>query len=474
MTDQPSLVTVPATDRFSIARIFAFLRERTAHFFREHWESISVDLATFPPLLRLLVRVGYVSIFLLLVATLIHEFVGASFPQVATTFNSLTENQGITGRIPIPVLWISTIAYVVGWAFLLTGATGTRRRVFLPIWAFYMITWVNTQPEPDEISSMLCCGGFVIALLAGIVYTLTSRHPFWRRYSILEFGGWLLLLSFQMTLLLLGNSPEEIVGDLDQIFAGRISVFMGIPFGAMGIFYVTIPFWILLGIDASNGVADLSKALVNSLRQGLSAQWLRIATLPILIGLTLFLFILFILDLPVFFTFLGVMPLVIGVALVLVLIRKWQNRTAFILLWLGITAALYHLFLGFALYGSDLGAIVYEALLPPGFLFVTFLSLDVLTFGKRFAQEDGVILPRSARLLMYFGVALLFGAATLFRLNIRLADGTTDPSFSEVANAFGFVAFLGVGPFLLLWNTWRHRAELFEGVAEAQPQVPLS
>jgi hypothetical protein len=321
---------------------------------------------------------------------------------------------------------------------------------------------------------MLCCGGFVIALLAGIVYTITSRHPFWRRYSILEFGGWLLLLSLQMTLLLLGNSPEEIVGDLDQIFAGRISVFMGIPFGAMGIFYVTIPFWILLGIDASNGVADLSKALVNSLRQGLSAQWLRIATLPILIGLTLFLFILFILDLPVFFTFLGVMPLIVGVALILVLIRKWHNRTAFILLWLGITAALYHLFLGFAMYGSDLGAIVYEALLPPGFLFVTFLSLDVLTFGKRFAQEDGVILPRSARLLMYFGVALLFGAATLFRLNIRLADGSTDPSFSEVANAFGFVAFLGVGPFLLLSNTWRQRAELFEGVAAPQPQEQLS
>lgn len=465
MTEQPPLVSAPSN-------VFHFLRARTIHFFRDHWESIAVDPEFFPPLVRVLIRVGYITIFVVLLATLIHELAGAYLPQTTATFNNLTGGAEFEGRIPISILWLSTIAYVMGWAFLFTGATGTRRRIFLPILAFYSLTWFNTQPEPNELGSFLCCGGFVLTLLAGVVYALTARFPFWRHYSVVEFGGWLLLLSFQMGLLLLGNSTGEVASNLDQIFAGQTSTMMGIPLGAMGIFYITIPFWILLGIDASNGVADMSKTIVNSFRQGRTLPWLEVGTLPILIGLTILLLLLFLIKIPVFYTFLGVMPLLIGSALLLIIIRRWSYRTALIFLWLGIAATVYHLFLGFALYGSDLGAIVYEALLPPSFLFVTFLSLDVLTFGKRFAQQDGAIVPRSARLMMYFGVALIFAAATLFRLNIRLPDGSTDPSFSEMANALGFIAFLYVGPLVLLLNTWRHRQELFAGAeSESAPVV---
>jgi hypothetical protein len=460
MTEPTLTPPAPIASQSPLTRVFQFLSARTRHFFQEHWESISVDLNTFPPLLRALVRVGYASVFLLLLATLFHEFWGRALPQVTSGFDALGVAGNFEGQIPISVLWISTIAYVIGWSFLFTGVTGTKRRFFLPVWAFYLLTWVNTQPEPGELASNLCCGGFVITLLLGLVYTLSAKHPFWRQYSLLEFGGWFLLVSFQMGLFLLGNSTAEVASNLDQIFTGQTSLLLGIPFGAIGLFYVTIPFWILLGVDATNGVADMSHALVDGGREGVPDRYWQWFTLPILVGLTVFLFLLnyFI---SVFFTFFLVYPLLILIALVLMLVRRWTPRAALIILWLGIATAIYHVLLGSALYGTDLTTVLYDALLPPAFLFMLFLFLDVLTFGKRFAQEDSPNFPRSARLLMYFGAALLFGATTLFRLNARLPDGSTDPSFINLANNFVFVAFLFVGPLVLLWNTWRNRADLF-------------
>lgn len=458
MTDPSIAPTPPAAAPLS--RIFQFFRTRTRHFFQEHWESISIELQAFSPLLRALVRVGYGSVFFLLLATLFHEFFGRALPQITTGFDGLGTGTSFQGQIPISVLWISTLAYVIGWSFLFTGATGTKRRIFLPIWAFYLLTWVNTQPEPNEISSMLCCGGFVLTLLMGPLYTVTARRPFWRRYSLLEFGGWTLLVSFQMALFLLGNSTEEVAQNLDQIFAGQTAIFFGLPLGAIGLFYATIPFWILLGIDATEGVGEMSHALVNGGREGMSDQQLRWLTLPVLVGLAVFL-VLLNLFIPVFFTFFLVYPLLILVALGLMVLRRWSSRTALVMLWLGVATAIYHILLGSSLYGTDLTTVLYDALLPPSFLFMLFLFLDVLTFGKRFAQTESDTFPRSARLLIYFGAALLFGATTLFRLNTRLPDGTLDPSFTNLANSFVFVAFLFAGPLVFLWRTWRKRAELF-------------
>lgn len=467
MTEQPPLVSAPSNHQQSGSNVLHFLRARTIHFFRDHWESISVDLDTFPPLLRALVQVGYGSVFLILLATLVHEFAGRALPQVTTGFDGLGTGRSFEGQIPVTVLWISTIAYVIGWSFLFTGATGTKRRIFLPVWAFYLLTWVNTQPEPNEISSMLCCGGFIITLLVGLIYTLTARHPFWRTYSILEVAGWFALVAFQMGLFLLGNSTAEVASNLDQIFAGQTALFLGVPLGAIGLFYATIPFWILLGIDAANGVAEMSHAFVDAGREAISDRWLRWITLPVLVGLMAFL-VLLNFFIPVFFTFFLLYPLLILITLVLIVLRRWTSRAALILLWLGVTTAIYHILLGSAIYGTDLTTVLYDALLPPSFLFMLFLFLDVLTFGKRFAQTDSVTFPRSARLLMYFGAALLFGAATLFRLNARLSDGRTDPSFTDLANNFVLVAFLFAGPLVLLWNTWRHRKALF---ASAEPEI---
>jgi len=318
-----------------------------------------------------------------------------------------------TGEIPITVMGITAIAYVVGWTFLFTGATGTSRRLFIPLWLFYV--WSSTNMMTENWHALLV----LLPLGAGIGYIATYTRPFWRSYSPLEFGAWLAITGIPMAVFLLGSDSNEIATNLDRLFTGRLNreSFMG----GLGLFYITLPYWLWLGAEAVTGVAEISKPVVKTLRQAFTDKYLGFMTIPILSALLVIQLILFF-NRFVFPTFILVSLLLIGITFVLAVIRRLTSRAALILLWLGIASAVYHVLLGLIIFDSDPTELVVKTLIPPAFLFMFLMFVDVLTFGKRFAQTDSPRFPRPARLMLYFGVALLFAATTLFRLNIRIVD----------------------------------------------------
>lgn len=459
MTDQPVSPSSPASNETPFTVMVRLLRAQFMKAVRENWESVSVDLEAFPPLLRLLVRVGYASLLFMLVATLFHEFLGGFLPQAEGTFNTIqTEVPLADGEVPFTIMGITALAYTLGWSYLFTGATGTSRRLFIPLWLFYLWTATNMMTATWH-------GVFILLpLVAGIGYIRTYTRPFWRTYSPLEFVTWLGVTLIPMLIFMLTSDSNQIATNLDRLFIGRLNLktFMG----GLGLYYITLPYWMWLGIEAVTGVAEISKPVVRTFRLAFTDKYLTWFTVPILCVLLLIQFILFF-NSFVFPTFILASLLLIGVALVLGVMRRLTSRAALILLWLGVTSAVYHVLLGFIIFDSDPSEAIVRSLIPPALLFMFLMFMDVLTFGKRFAQTDSPRFPRPARLMLYFGVTLLFAATTLFRLNVTITGSTPEP-ISTIAEAFTTIvtaSFLILGPIALLWLTWRERKELFAEAA---------
>ncbi len=459
MTDQP--VPSPSASAANESPFTLMLRLLRAQFMkavRENWESVSVDLEVFPPLLRMLVRVGYASLLFMLVATLFHEFLGAYLPRAEGTFNTIqTEVPLASGDVPFTVMGITAIAYVLGWTYLFTGLTGTSRRLFIPLWLFYLWTAANMMTANWH-------GVFIVLpLAAGVGYIATSARPFWRTYSPLEFAMWLGVTGIPMLLFLLTSDSSQIATNLDRLFIGRLNLNTFV--GGLGLYYITLPYWVWLGIEAVTGVAEISKPVVRTLRQAITDKYLPWLTVPILFVLLIIQFILFF-NSFVDPTFILAALLLIGIALVLAVIRRLTSRAALIILWLGVTSAVYYILMGFILFDSDPGEAIVRFLIPPAFLFMFLMFMDVLTFGKRFAQTDSPRFPRAARLMLYFGLTLLFAATTLFRLNVTIVEVSMEGyTIADVFSDIVSVSFMELGPFALLWLTWRERKELFAEAA---------
>lgn len=458
MTDQPVSPSSPASNETPFTVMVRLLRAQFMKAVRENWESVSVDLEVFPPLLRLLVRVGYASLLFMLVATLFHEFLGDFLPQAEGTFNTIrTEMPLASGEVPFTVMGIGAIAYVLGWTYLFTGATGTSRRLFIPLWLFYL--WTAANMMTTNWHGIL----ILLPLVAGVGYSATSARPFWRTYSPLEFAMWLGVTGIPMLVFLLTSDSNQIATNLDRLFIGRLNLKTFV--GGLGLYYITLPYWLWLGTEAVTGVADISKPVVRTLRQAITDKYLGWLTVPILFVLLIIQLILFFNNF-VLYTFMLAGLLLIGIALVLGVIRRLTSRAALILLWLGVTSAVYHVLLGFIIYDSDPSEAIVRSLIPPAFLFMFLMFMDVLTFGKRFTQTDSPRFPRPARLMLYFGVTLLFAATTLFRLNVTITETTLEVfSIAEVFTDIVTAGFLLLGPIALLWLTWRERKELFAEAA---------
>ncbi len=96
------------------------------------------------------------------------------------------------------------------------------------------------------------------------------------------------------------------------------------------------------------------------------------------------------------------------------------------------------------------------------------LSHKILAWGGY-----GEISPRSGRVLLGLGAAILVISGTIFSVNIRDAAGKLDQSFSTAVDAFFTlgVCFLGI-PYLI-WTAWKRREALSGDDEKLKDVVPL-
>lgn len=96
---------------------------------------------------------GYLIVVVLLGITLGVEHFGERLPTVE--FDPDTTGLGLL-QIPVLVLVVSSIALALGWAFVLTGTSDSRRRLFLPGVGLFLIHGVRGNGSTDPAAVAYC------------------------------------------------------------------------------------------------------------------------------------------------------------------------------------------------------------------------------------------------------------------------------------------------------------------------------
>jgi hypothetical protein len=400
-----------------------------------------IDLQNLPLSLKILTIVGYLAVFGLLFFTLLVELAGDRLSTVEYTV------AGPANKIPLLVVAIAGLAFILGWAFLLTGAAAAKARIFLPILLLFALQLFMVASLLGIFLELL----FFIAVL--IIYGLTFRTRFWYDLPGLHFFGWLGAISV-IFFLSVGTSATN--ADVASALSTNFGMVM----------LLTLLFWVLLSFS----IIDLG------IKTGRFITRIARKTLPFPTFNGLILFVLLIhpvvamlviwitrdpfwsFDLP--FSFL----LLLG-ALVVWIARRWSASTAAVLLVLSLATPVVMLGLSMAFAGKDFSELLLKmtGLFPPTLLFVGLTTYNLLGMGVDFTGVDGRILPKRARVLLYFGTLLLVVACMLFMSNERTAATNQLPMDlqSFINSVIALSAFFIVIPYVV-WMIWKRR-ELLTG-----------
>src|SRR5215213_7453295 len=140
--------------------------------------------------------------------------------------------------VPVAAMVSSSLSLALGGAFLLTGATDCGRRVFLPVAAVFFLQWIF----------------------------LVRR---WRQYPLVEFSAWLALMLFVVVEVFWAKSPRIAALDLETT--------LSVPQ------ILSMPFWVLLGVEAVDGAATLARVLTTRIRGWLREGWDKLLVLLFLL-----------------------------------------------------------------------------------------------------------------------------------------------------------------------------------------------
>ncbi len=146
------------------------------------------------------------------------------------------------------------------------------------------------------------------------------------------------------------------------------------------------------------------------------------------------------------------------------LIRHWTVHTTVALLAFSITSPIASLGIAFASETTqDFSELALSAsgIFPPIFLFIGLTAYNLFSFGVRYTNTDGRIMPRSGRILLYFGVVTLVISMTVFYLNqTSLNTGELNTEIQESLGVFFSVGAVSLIPLYLIWFVWRRRDRL--------------
>ncbi len=406
-----------------------------------------VDLRPLSPSMRLLIVFGYICVVGALGATL--------YLELAVSGSGGVEYPHLDGELvstPVEVMVISSIVLSFGWAFFLAGASDCRRRIFIPIALFFAVQWILFSPIEGDWAALTGFGGLIVVFGAVGAHLVSSHLAYWRELPVLEFAAWLALMLISVLCLFFLQSREETASGLDS----------ALSFPQI----LSVPFWFILGVEAVDIGITLARYVTVRLQRMLPG--IRKASLVLLGWLGIRAFAFFALvgtsgEEDNFVRFWGVSELLVslallGAALVLtipILTGTLGRRTLLTLslstpiATLGMTTALVPNLdpVGGALTAIGVGA----GILPAALLFVGLAAYDVMNFGIRYANVDGHLMPRTGRILMYFGVVLVVAAYVMFYLNtevVQTEEALDDLQlFIDIPFMSG-VLFLGV-PYLI-------------------------
>ncbi len=102
-------------------------------FLRGLFSGVFIELQGIPVVLKILVVVGYLAVLGQLLFTLLFEIAGNNLQTIEYSLS------GENHIVPLLVLVITGLAFILGWAYVLTGAAAARARVFLPVLAVFAL-----------------------------------------------------------------------------------------------------------------------------------------------------------------------------------------------------------------------------------------------------------------------------------------------------------------------------------------------
>jgi hypothetical protein len=436
-----------------------------------------IPLKDLPLSMQALGLLGYLSLFFMLVLMVIAAVGGGNWR--AVTFDILD----VPVRVPLAVQVMALVGLFVSWAYLLTGAAGSHPLVFLPLCLLFGAELFFLGAFGKLVLAWICLL-IPLVLAVGGLHLFTRKKAFWRKYPLLEFGFWSLLLLLAGALFWLGRDPQTGLGTILSV--------------VLDPFYVLLyPLWLLFGLSIVDLAVTLARWAVGFLRSlfpaealtGLAAFVLlaRLAAIPLWIGMAARLTLAssqpelnlqsallpaaMLLDIALSF------PL-LAAAGVLALTHRWDGYHTARLLALCLAAPIFALGLILALSGrGDLSNPLELTLssvgtLPSMVVFVVMLTYNVLGVGTKFTRTEGRFIPRHGRILILLGLALLVASLATYRVNL-LEVATLQPA-NDFVNSFGnifAISVVGLGLPYLLWIIWK-RPERLAGSREEFEAVP--
>jgi MFS superfamily sulfate permease-like transporter len=98
---------------------------------------------------------------------------------------------------------------------------------------------------------------------------------------------------------------------------------------------------------------------------------------------------------------------------------------------------------------------------PPTLLFVGLTTYNLFGMGVAFTGVDGRILPKRARVFLYFGTLLLVVACMLFLSNERIAEtNQLSQDVQTLLNNLFALSALVLGIPYVVWMVWKRREML--------------
>jgi hypothetical protein len=425
----------------------------------ENWRNTVIDVNQLPRQLRWLTIAGYGIVAVLLVLVIVLELIGAGLPQVVFAVRAF-EGEDITGRVPYLVLGLFGVCNALGWAFILTGASDCRRRVFIPVVTVFVLQWLitisNVESE-DRFFSLIDMPLFCLVLLFLLLFLFTRRLAIWSRYPLIEFGFWVTVMGMHM--LMVGLSGESWAGTADSLLTV-----------VTGLVLVAAPFWFWLGIDAADAVKEYAYSATHRLQLSLTPTQIRRIVPALMAVLVVAGVALVLINLPYLVVAVLVLPCLLIVSLLLFVMRRWTTTAAVRLFWVTIVVAIYSVFVILAIEGSDINEVVLgtAGLIPAPVIFTVLLLYDVMTFGTRAASQDTPMMPLSGRLLMYLGVVMLTVGFTVVMFNVRAA-GSNElvGGFKSIIETTILLSLVVLGPLYLIRVFWQSRHDMVVKQAES-------
>ena len=411
-----------------------------------------LHLESLAPSITLLARGGYAFVGLLLVASLLVQLPGAAIGPIRTVFSlSTTTAPTVDVIVPLPAVALGVITFILGWSLALAGFAHFRHLLYIPMAALFLLCLLLIDATGD-----LAALGSLVVLAVGL-----ASHVYHRRRRRLHQAAFLIeLVAWAGSLVVL-----FVLVFLQHTDLGRLAASLGKGFALLAV--LAIPFWGLLSLDVVEGAVALGRLAVTTMDRLIPARWVRWCVFGFLVirpGLSLWIVVAG--ALPFLVLDLALSLALLPVALVLGLMRRWSAQAAHLLTGLSLASLSVSLALNLAFINraDPLQYFLLQiGIFPPVLLFVGLMAFNILGLGAKFANGEGLGMPRPGRVLAYLGVSILVVGFTLFFSSARTLDGRRYEEFDVFINgtfALGLL-FLGI-PYLAL-TIWRQRRLLAAG-----------